>query len=74
MSLKGATESVWANLYSGGAFVVAFSGRIADLSTEERDFIFKTFDATKLFRDIQMHESQPEPESDTPEGLKIVFK
>jgi hypothetical protein len=53
MGIMGATESVWATFSAGGTFVVAFSGRITDLTPAERDFVFDAFDSTKAFGEVK---------------------
>lgn len=49
ITVKGASESVGAVLSSGGALVIALSGKVTDLTAEERSKIFALFDEVKTF-------------------------
>lgn len=49
IGVKGASESLTANLSSGGVLLVALSGRVADLNSSEREFVFAIFDQVKAF-------------------------
>lgn len=48
ISVKGASEAVTALLSSGGALIIAYSGKVADLNPSERAKVFELFDEVKM--------------------------
>lgn len=77
ISVKGASEAVSAILSSGGALIIAISGKVSDLTTEERSKIFALFDEVKTFgqpRALNAGQSTMKVTPETTGDLAQIFK
>jgi hypothetical protein len=79
IAVRGASETVSANLSSGGMLLVALSGRVTDLNSSERQFVFQIFDWVKELSNRKALMAAAEfqgddANADPPVNLSEVFK